>query len=374
MTNSPTSTRLLSLDIFRGITVAAMILVNNPGDWGHIYWPFAHAEWHGCTPADLIFPFFLFIVGVAIVFALHKVKETKQENIYAKVIKRGAVLIALGLFLNLFPFFDFGHMRIPGILQRIGIVYIVCALLFLKTTRLFQFWVFWAILVAYYFLMNWVPVPDYGAANLGKDTNLGAWLDRLLLTTNHTWKLSVTWDPEGILSTLPSIASGIFGLIMGYIVKGSAQSNIDVVLRMIYHGFMAVILGICFHFFFPINKSLWTSSYVLFTGGLATLFFAGIYWWVDVRKKNTFLNEFVVFGTNAITVFFGSTIIAKLCNIKWIEQNGLTLGIKDWLYQSFYAPFIQNPYLASFAGTFTFVLIWYFILKLMDKKGLVIKV
>ena len=350
------------------------MLVNNPGDWGHIYWPFAHAEWNGCTPADLIFPFFLFIVGVAIVLALHKAKETKQENIYLKVIKRGAILIALGLFLNLFPFFDFGHMRIPGILQRIGIVYICCALLFLKTTRRFQFWMFWAILVAYYLLINFVPVPDFGTANLGKETNLAAWLDRLLLTTNHTWKLSVTWDPEGILSTLPAIASGIFGLVMGYIVKSYDKPSSNVALRMIYHGIIATGLGICFHYFFPINKSLWTSSYVLFTGGLATLFFAGIYWLVDVRKSKTFLNIFVVFGTNAITVFFGSAIIAKLCNIEWIMQDGVNLGIKNWLFQTFYVPYIHNPYLASLAGALTFVIIWYFILRLMHKKNIIIKV
>ena len=374
MTSSPPSARLLSLDIFRGITVAAMVLVNNPGDWGHIYWPFAHAEWNGCTPADLIFPFFLFIVGVAIVLALHKAKETKQENIYLKVIKRGAILIALGLFLNLFPFFDFGHVRIPGILQRIGIVYICCALLFLKTTRRFQFWIFWAILVSYYLLINFVPVPDFGAANLGKETNLAAWLDRLLLTTNHTWKLSVTWDPEGILSTLPAIASGIFGLVMGYIVKSYDKPSSNVALRMIYHGIIATGLGICFHYFFPINKSLWTSSYVLFTGGLATLFFAGIYWLVDVRKSKIFLNIFVVFGTNAITVFFGSAIIAKMCNIEWIIQDGVSLGVKNWLFQTFYVPYFQNPYLASLAGALTFVIIWYFILRLMHKKNIIIKV
>jgi predicted acyltransferase len=313
-------------------------------------------------------------VGVAIVFALQKAKEEKRENIYLKIVKRGIILIALGLFLNLFPYFDFGHIRIPGILQRIGIVYICCSLLYLKTTRRVQFWIFWAILIAYYILLNFVPVPGYGASNLGKETNLAAWLDRLLLTTNHTWKLSVTWDPEGVLSTLPSIATGIFGVVIGYILKSSAKANTEIVLRMIYLGIIAIALGICFHFFFPINKSIWTSSFVLFTGGLATLFFSAIYWWVDVKENNTILKSFVVFGTNAITVFFGSALIAKLFNIEFLEHNGNMVGIKDWLYQSFYLPYIHNLYLASFAGAVTFVIMWYIILRLMHKKNIIIKV
>jgi predicted acyltransferase len=367
--------RLLSLDVFRGITVAAMVLVNNPGDWGHIYAPLKHATWNGCTPTDLIFPFFLFIVGVSIVMAFYTPKYTVSHSILlVKISKRGAILIALGLFLNLFPLFDFGHVRIFGVLQRIGIVYIVCAVLFLKTNRHTQFYLFWLILLVYYCLMRYVPVPGYGQANFAIETNLAAWLDRLLITQNHTWKQTVTWDPEGILSTLPAIASGIFGIIIGYIFKETPKYNGITALRMIYHGLTAVVLGICFNYFFPINKSLWTSSYVLFTGGLATLLFSLIYFYVDVKNHRKRLGIFLVYGKNAITVFFGSAIIAKLFAIKWIVANGTLIGIKEWLYQIFFVSFISNAYMASLLGAVTFVIIWYGIVWLMNKKNILLTV
>lgn len=375
MTTINNSNRLLSLDVFRGITVAAMILVNNPGNWGTIYWPLEHSDWNGCTPTDLIFPFFLFIVGVAIVCAL---KNLKQNNVHKplifKILKRGFIIIALGLFLNLFPYFDFAHMRIPGVLQRIGVVYIVCAILFLKTTRHTQYFVFWFLLVGYYLLMAFVPIPGIGNANLDKETNLAAWVDRLILTQNHTWKQTVTWDPEGILSTLPAIASGIFGMIVGCVVTAEKKANIESSLRLIYHGIIAIILGLCFDFYFPLNKSLWTSSFVLYTSGLATVCFSILYWLIDVKKYKMGVKFFLVFGLNAITVFFGSAIIAKLLNIPWVVQNGETIGAKLWLYQTFFVPYINNPYLASLAGALTFVCIWYGVLWFMSKKNVFIKI
>ncbi|TAF43459.1 MAG: DUF5009 domain-containing protein [Sphingobacteriales bacterium] len=367
--------RLISLDIFRGITVAAMILVNNPGDWGHVYAPLKHAEWNGLTPTDIIFPFFLFIVGISIVLTFYAPKTMVSHNLLlVKILKRSAILIGLGLFLNLFPSFDFSHVRIPGVLQRIGIVYMVCAILFLKTSRHTQFFLFWCILIIYYIVMFYVPVPNYGTANVEVETNLAAWLDRLIITPNHTWKQTVTWDPEGVLSTLPAIATGIFGIIMGYILKETPKYNGITALRMIYHGVMAVIIGLCFSYFFPINKSLWSSSYVLVTGGLATIIFSLIYFWFDVKSHKNYVNLFLVFSKNAITVFFGSAIIAKLFNIKWISINGKLIGIKQWLYQLFFVNFIKNPYLASLLGALTFVIIWYVILWLLAKLNIKISV
>ncbi|TAH00007.1 MAG: DUF5009 domain-containing protein [Sphingobacteriales bacterium] len=370
-----TSNRLLSLDVFRGITVAAMILVNNPGNWSSIYWPLKHSDWNGCTPTDLIFPFFLFIVGVAIVCALKNLKQNiEHKPIIFKILKRGFTIIGLGLFLNLFPYFDFAHMRIPGVLQRIGVVYIVCAILFLKTTRHTQYFIFWFLIVGYYLLMNYVPIPEFGSPNLDMETNLAAWVDRLILTQNHTWKQTVTWDPEGILSTIPAIASGIFGMIVGCIVNTNEKPSIEISLRLIYHGIIAIIIGICFDFFFPLNKSLWTSSFVLFTSGLATVYFSIIYWLIDVKNYKIGVNFFLVFGLNAITVFFGSAVIAKLLNIPCLVKNTETIGAKQWLYQTFFVPYISNPYMASLAGALTFVVIWYAILWLMSKKNIFIKI
>ena len=223
---STANKRLLSLDFFRGITVAAMILVNNPGDWGHIYAPLEHAEWNGCTPTDLIFPFFLFIVGVSIVYALdNKLSDFKNHNsLILSILKRAAILFGLGLLMSLQPYFDFANFRIPGVLQRIAIVYFVCALLFLKIKPNILFKIFIIILISYWLMMVLIPVPGFGVANLGKETNLGAWLDRFVLTEKHLWINGKTWDPEGILSTLPAIASGLFGVLMGVILKSKQRT------------------------------------------------------------------------------------------------------------------------------------------------------
>ncbi len=367
--------RIISLDVFRGLTVAAMILVNNPGNWSTIYWPLKHAEWNGCTPTDLIFPFFLFIVGVAIVCALSNLKYTVPHNVIIyKILKRGLIIIGLGLFLNLFPFFDFAHVRIPGVLQRIGLVYIVCAILFLKTTRHTQYFIFWFLLIGYYFLMTFVPLPGIGKSNLDIETNLAAWVDRLVFTQNHTWKQTKTWDPEGLLSTIPAIANGIFGMIVGYIICKEQKDRLEILLRLIYHAITAIILGLCFNFFFPINKSLWSSSFVLFSSGLATICFSILYWLIDVKNYKIGVKFFLVFGLNAITVFFGSAVIAKLLNIPWLIKNNETVGAKQWLYQTLFVPYINNPYLASLAGALTFVLIWYGILWLMSKRNIFIKI
>lgn len=373
MTNK--SNRLLSLDVFRGVTVAAMILVNNPGDWSAIYWPLKHSDWNGCTPTDLVFPFFLFIVGVAIVCALKNQKNiTPQNPLIYKIIKRGFIIIGLGLFLNLFPYFDFTHVRIPGVLQRIGLVYIVCAILFLKTTRHTQYFIFWFLIIGYYIIMTFVPVPGVSELNLNKSTNLAAWIDRLIITQDHTWKQTVTWDPEGILSTIPAIASGMFGMLVGCVVINQNTDKLEISLRLVYHGITAIILGLCFNFFFPINKSLWSSSYVLITGGLATVFFSILYWLIDVKKYKIGVTFFLVFGLNAITVFFGSAIISKLFNIPCVPKNGESIGIKEFLYQTFFVPYINNPYLASLAGALTFIMIWYVVLWVMRKKNVFIKI
>jgi predicted acyltransferase len=222
--------------------------------------------------------------------------------------------------------------------------------------------------------MNFVPIPGVGNANLDKETNLAAWVDRLILTQNHTWKQTLTWDPEGILSTIPAIASGIFGMIIGYIIKTENKPSIITSLRLIYHGLIAVILGICFDFFFPLNKSLWSSSFVLFTSGLATIYISILYWLFDVKGYKTGTNFFLVFGLNAITVFFGSAVIAKLFNIPFIVNNGVAVGVKNWLYQTYFVSNISNPYLASLVGALIFVLIWYVILWFMNKKKVFIKI
>ncbi|MES2874087.1 MAG: DUF5009 domain-containing protein [Bacteroidota bacterium] len=373
--------RLLSLDVFRGLTVAAMILVNNPGSWGHIYEPLKHAEWHGCTPTDLIFPFFLFIVGVSISFALGSKKEhIKHSTLIITALKRALILFGLGLFLALFPHVftepveAFQTVRIPGVLQRIAIVFFISAVIFIKTTEKTQLRIFIGLLVGYWFLMTFIPVPGVGYANLEKETNLGAWLDRTLLTEAHLWRSARTWDPEGILSTLPAIGTGLFGVLIGSWLKRKDRPDAVKISWMFSIGLLAVIFGLIWDLFFPINKALWTSSFVLYTGGLATLGLALSYWLIDVQgfKKGT--TPFVVYGVNAITVFFLSGLIPRILNMIQVEMpDGSKSGSKEWMYQTFFTPYF-SPVNASLAGAVTFILIWLVILWWMYSKKIIIKV
>jgi predicted acyltransferase len=373
--------RLLSLDVFRGLTVAAMILVNNPGSWSTIYAPLKHAEWNGCTPTDLIFPFFLFIVGVSISYALGSKKEsTSQSKLLLTAFKRALILFSLGLFLNLFPkvFTDpieaFNTVRIPGVLQRIAIVFFITALIFLKTSQKTQLRLFFGILIAYWALMTLVPVPDVGYANLEKETNLGAWLDRTILTEAHLWKSAKTWDPEGILSTLPAVATGIFGVLIGTWLRRKDREASVKISWMFSIGILAVILGLIWDLCFPINKALWTSSFVLYAGGLATIGLALCYWLIDVQGYKKGTTPFVVYGVNAITVFFLSGLIPRILTMIMVTMpDGTRVNSRVWMYETFYTPYF-SPVNASLAGAITFILIWLAILWWMFKRKIIVKV
>jgi len=368
--------RLVSLDVFRGITVMAMILVNNPGDWGHIYAPLEHAKWHGCTPTDLIFPFFLFIVGVSLVYALGSAKQKPQEHgrLMGRIVRRAAVLYGLGLFGALFPHFDFSTVRLPGVLARIAVVFLICGFLFLKTNWRTQLWLLVGILVGYNVLMQLVPVPDFGPANLNPETNLGAWLDRLILGENHLWKSSRTWDPEGLLSTLPAIGTGLAGMLTGQWLRRADLDAATKVVWLCIVGAAAVVLGMIWNGWFPINKSLWTSSFVLYTGGLATASLGMLYWLCDVQGFRSWIKPFLVFGVNAITVFFLSGLVPRLLNmIKVPKADGEAAGLCTWLYDTFFVPYF-SPINASLAGAIVCVLIWLGILWIMYQKRIIIKV
>lgn len=379
---STPTTRLLSLDVFRGLTVAGMILVNNPGDWGHIYPPLEHAEWNGCPPADLIFPFFLFIVGVSISYALGgKIEHQQDHNLMIFTsIKRGLILIGLGLFLAAFPtiFTDpivtLKGLRIPGILQRIGLVFIFSALLFLKTKPKTQIQVMVMLLILYWLLLCCIPVPGLGYASLEKETNLGAWLDRVVLGKAHLWKLSITWDPEGILGTIPSISTALIGILSGNWLR---QKQIDPGTKIAWlfsSGTIAVILGLVWHLAFPINKALWTSSYVLYTGGIAMIGLSLCYWLIDVQGYTSWTKPFVIYGVNALAAFFFSTLLAKTLNLP-IGQlaEGKTLSSKMWLYEHFFTPYF-SPWNASLAMGLCYVGFWLFILWLMYRQKIFIKI
>jgi predicted acyltransferase len=361
MSKTQTS-RLLSLDVFRGITVAAMILVNDPGDWGHIYAPLEHSKWNGCTPTDLIFPFFLFIVGVSIVYSMER--KISQPAGHAKMIwsalRRGVILIAISLGIQLILHPGFEHLRFPGVLQRIGVVFFICAVLYIKTSQRVRDWLFVILLVGYYLLMNFVPVPDTGVASLDPATNMGAWVDRMAFTTNHLWSESHTWDPEGLLGTLPAIATGLFGIRVGSWLKRKDRDDSVKVSWMFTYGVLAVVLGLIWDLFFPINKALWTSSFVLFAGGWATIALAFSYWLIDVQGYKKGVGFFLPFGANAITAYVLSDFVPHYINK--ISIGGTSL------YQILYQPYF-SPYNASLvAAIIMTLLIWVLMYALYIRK------
>ena len=374
--------RLLSLDVFRGATVAAMILVNNPGDWGHIYAPLEHASWHGCTPTDLIFPFFLFIVGVSISYAMSSKKEDPQAHgqTIRKAAKRAVILFGLGLFLSLYPkiFTDpitaLGNVRIPGVLQRIAVVFLISSIIFLKNSEKNIMRIAGGVLILYWIIMTLIPVPGTGYPNLEKETNMGAWIDRSVLTEAHLWKSAKTWDPEGILSTLPAIASGLIGVLVGAFLRRKDLESSYKVSWLFCTGLMLFIGGMIWGLHFPLNKSLWTSSFVLYTGGLATMILAFCYWIIDVQKYSGYTLPFVVYGKNAITVFFLSGLLPRTMNmIKVNNEDGTESGLQSWLYNNFFSPHF-SPINASLAWAIVQICFWFVILYIMYRKHIFIKV
>jgi len=296
------SKRLIALDALRGFTIAAMVIVNDPGTWQHIYWPLRHAEWNGCTITDLIFPFFLFIVGVSIALAYSKRVEgnVPKRSLYRKIIIRAINIYLLGLFLWLWPEFDFSSIRWVGVLQRISFVFLVCAILFLNTNWKQQIKIGAAILVLYYIIIAYIPVPGIGKPDLSiPEGNWANYLDTLILPGVMYQK---TWDPEGLLSTFPAIVSGIIGMLIGKLYLSVKDENKRLV-WLFFVGFAMFLAGGLWNWFFPINKNLWTSSFVLYTAGLGTLGLAACILIVDIwgYTKWTFLGR--VYGANAITSY-----------------------------------------------------------------------
>lgn len=360
--SQPVSKRLLSLDVFRGATVAAMILVNNPGTWEHIYAPLEHSKWHGCTPTDLIFPFFLFIVGVSIVFAMEskKADPANHGKMILTAFRRMVILIVISLGTHLLFHPGLATMRIPGVLQRIAVVFFICTVLYIKTSQRTRDWVFALSLIGYYIIMCFVPVPGHGPANLEPETNMGAWLDRLVFTENHLWSQARTWDPEGLLGTLPAIGTGLFGIRVGSWLKQKGTEDSVKVTWMLTYGVAAVVLALVWDMFFPINKSLWTSSFVLYTGGLATIALAISYWLIDVNGRTRFTGFFIPFGVNAITAYVLSMYIPHY------------LG-KLNLYQLWFEPYL-SPLNASLAMALFWVLLIWVIMWVLYKRKIIIKV
>lgn len=369
------SERLLSLDVFRGITIAGMILVNNPGSWSNIYPALEHAKWNGITPTDWIFPFFLFIVGVAITFSLTKRKERGDDHkrLMVQIFRRAAILFVLGLIMYGYPYFNLSTQRIPGVLQRIAVCYFFSSFIFLKAGVKTIAYISAALLFAYWGIMTLIPVPGVGYPNLEPATNLGAWLDRAILGLDHLWKGSKVWDPEGILSTVPAVSTTLLGVLAGYWLRKKIEPAQKVVWLFVF-GNAGLVLGTIWDIWFPINKGLWTSSYVVFTAGLALEFLAICYWLIDVKGFKWWTKPFVVYGMNAITVFFLSGIVAKTLGfIRVTNAQGKETSLMGYLYNSMFTWWL-SPVNASLAWAILNVLFWLGIMWILYAKKIFIKV
>lgn len=453
------------------MTIAGMVLVNNPGTWSVIYGPLKHAEWHGITPTDYIFPFFLFIVGVAVPMSLgKKLASGIDRSVYTRIFSRSAAIFASGLVMSAIPFFiinetaipwplkwtavasviaglyflylrnfklafaligiwaavviaafligwqvtpyNLGTMRIPGVLQRIAVCYLVVALIFLHTSWKQQAAIGVGLLLFYWLLMTRIAVPGCEVTTIDdKACNLAAYLDRLILTENHIWRAGKVFDPEGILSTLPAIATTISGVLTGtWLMKsdkgrgtrdegraaevGDAESGsehipasarldvsassanstaIDKALGLFVFGTILLAVGWAWSLVFPLNKSLWTSSYVIYTSGLALLTLGFCYFLIDIKGYKRWAKPFIVFGVNALALFVFSGIMARILGIIRVAgPEGKEITLQQWLYQNLFLSWLE-PVNASLAYAVAFILFWLFLMWLLYRRRIFIK-
>ncbi len=355
----PAAQRLASLDVFRGITIASMMMVNNAGDWQHIYTPLEHAEWHGWTFTDTVFPFFLWIVGVAMTlsFARRIERGDSRGRLALHVVRRAAMIFGIGLVMSGFPYDHLDRIRIPGVLQRIAICYLIAGLIFLYTRVRGQVLWLTGCLAVYWILMTLVPVPGVGAGHLDPENNFSAYVDRLFLS-GHMYSQTKTWDPEGTISTLPAIATALFGILTGHLLRLKREPA-ERAVWIFASGNLLIFLGLVLSAWMPINKKIWTTPYSIFMAGLAAVCFAMCYWLVDLNGWRRWTRPFAIYGMNAIAVYIMAGLVSRILNL--IKIGGVTL--QKAIYTNVFAP-LADPYTASMlygiAFSFTLFLVAWF--------------
>jgi len=360
------SSRLVSLDIFRGLTVAFMIIVNTPGSWKFVYPPLRHANWNGCTPADLVFPFFLFIVGVSTFYSLKKYGNIINVKSFIRIVRRMVTIFAVGLFLNIFPPFgrDYSTLRIMGVLQRIALAYGLGAIICL-TVRREYLWIVAAVIL----LLYWGLLVLFGGAEpYTLESSFVLKTDLAILGENHLYRgFGIPFEPEGLLSTLPSVCYVIIGFYIGEML-GKGPANSKKVVRLILLSAAAIGLGYIWSIVFPINKPLWTSSYVLFTSGLGMALFALIYLIGDVLKSRSWAAFFIVFGTNALLSYFLIEIWTKIMLFVKIHSGNEVITLYGWIYGKICVPVAGNLNGSLMFALIQMLLIWIVALILYRKK------
>jgi len=359
-----------------------MLLVNNPGSWSAIYEPLEHAPWHGWTPTDLIFPFFLFIVGITtyLATAARRERAVDDSQLVRQILLRGALIVLFGILLNAFPFYPLERItgvRFPGVLQRIGVCYICAALLTLRTTVRQQIAIVAALLLGYWAAMTLIPVPGQtvtGRALIDEPSaSLAAWIDRGLFGS-HLWRSSKTWDPEGLLSTIPAIGTTMLGVLAGRWLGSTQRPLAERLTGLFGVGCLLMVAGLMWHWVFPINKNIWTSSYVLFTAGMAAAALATCAWLIDMLGLRRWTTPFAVFGVNPLLAFIGSGMMARLIySVIQVPFRGKTVSIQRALYESAFASWLA-PRNASLLFAVTFVLLWIGLLWTLYRRRVYLRV
>lgn len=386
--NAPAAApRWLGLDALRGLAMLLMILVNNPGEWGakYQYAPLRHASWHGCTPTDLVFPTFLFCVGVAIVPALGKklAAGLPRGQLLASIWKRVLWLVLLGLLLSAFPLVTFAsdkpwyeplaRVRGPGVLQRLGVCYGLAATLFVLASERTQRAVLWGSLVVGAVLACWVPVPGSGWPDLDEPTRtLHGYLDRAVFGS-HIW-VKGQYDPEGLLSTIPALGTALLGVACGRVLQRTEapDERVALLLRL---GCLWMLLGALWGWFLPINKPLWTSSYALWTGGIAAAGLGLCVWAFEQRGCSVVARPLQIYGKNALLVFVGSGLLARVVGSLWrVDVGGTSLAVKTWFFRECLLGPIGDPQFASLLFGGLWVTMWFVVLWWLDRRGIVWRV
>ena len=371
--NNKTHSRIVSIDVFRGITIGFMILVNNPGSWEHIYSPLRHAKWHGCTPTDLVFPFFLFVMGLAMRTSFKKYDYSPSNMLIKKVYYRSIIIFLLGLLLNALPVFfqssEVSSFRIMGVLQRISLGYLLSSIILLYINEKGTIYISGFILIIYWLLLLYgVNDNPYTIEN-----NLVRKIDLAILGEKHIYTgNSIPFEPEGFLSTLTATVTIILGYLCGKLLHKDVINNIFPT-RLIILGFLGILIGLIWGFIFPINKHLWTSSFVLYTAGIATICYALIYWLIEIKKCRKIGIPFIIFGGNSIFIYVASSLLSTVFYLITINYNGDTISLYSYIYKIFFTP-IAGDLNGSLLFALSQVLFFWLILLLMHKKGIRIKI
>jgi predicted acyltransferase len=366
----PRPGRLAALDALRGLTIAGMLVVNTPGTWAHVYPPLLHAEWHGWTYTDTIFPIFLFVVGISLVLSVER-RGGRSRSQLPHVLLRAAIIFGLGLALNFLGSLTFGRasVRIPGVLQRIAACYLFAALVYLVFGPKGVLPAAAALLLGYWLLMTRVPVPGYGAGRLDIEGNLAAYIDRTVFG-DHTWKHNPNWDPEGLLSTLPAIATTLLGIPAGRLLLSDRPLD-GKITRLLAWGWFGGIFGLAWNLVFPINKNLWTSSYAVFMSGLASATLGVCVWAIDRRGWKNWATPFVWLGTNALALFVAGDALAFL--LLAIHVGKPYRSLYAAIYQSVFNHF-ADPRLGSLLFALVYCALWIAVAGWLYRRRIFIKV